>query len=329
MKKRIEKLFTSARRNLDNHSKLDLLFVHAASDYKSSKVNVGQMQLAQNLLRNDIKRLSDVEFRVFSQFGDDGIIAWLSSVLPLPNKTFIEFGVEDYKESNTRFLLVSKYWSGLVIDGSPDNIRTVKSEQISTFYDLQAECSFITTSNINNIIESARFHEDVGILSVDIDGNDYWVLEAITCIRPIILIVEYNALFGFEHPYTIPYNDSFVRGNELPFQCYGTSLKSVFDMASCRDYSFIGCNSAGNNAYFIRNDFMHYIPLPAIKPEEGYNFSSFSEVWDKNGVVLRGIQKVMSLKGVQLFNTSANKPEVFDADSVVESLLRAKKVVRI
>src|SRR5687768_12224968 len=91
-----------------------------SNDLKSPKVNLGQIQTALNNQKQSIKNLDEVEFQVFSQWGDDGIIQYLVNKLDIPNKTFIEFGVEDYKESNTRFLLISNNWSGYVIDGSAE-----------------------------------------------------------------------------------------------------------------------------------------------------------------------------------------------------------------
>ena len=80
---------------------------------------------------NQTMRIAEAEFRVFSQWGEDGIIQYLVHRVPIENKTFIEFGVEDYKESNTRFLLIHDNWSGLVMDGSSQNVEAIKSDSIS------------------------------------------------------------------------------------------------------------------------------------------------------------------------------------------------------
>ena len=77
--------------------------------------------LAGKLLANQVKALGagrelrDVEFRVFSQWGDVGIIQYLIHNVPIPNDTFVEFGVEDYREANTRFLLLNDNWRGLIM----------------------------------------------------------------------------------------------------------------------------------------------------------------------------------------------------------------------
>src|SRR5262245_54708544 len=84
-------------------------------DYKHTKVLIGTLLAQMNLNRHDIQSLTAVEFQVFSQFGDDGIIQYLVHRLGIQEHTFIEFGVQDYTESNTRFLLVKDKWSGLVM----------------------------------------------------------------------------------------------------------------------------------------------------------------------------------------------------------------------
>lgn len=328
MKRKAEKLFRAIKGNLTNHSKLDYLFYQAWNDYKNSKVNLGQLQRDHNSQKKKIRSFREVEFQVFSQFGDDGIIQWLVQFLPLPYKTFVEFGVENYRESNTRFLLVSDYWSGLVIDGSNENIDSIKTEQIHTFFDLQPVCSFIDKDNINDTIASARFHEDVGLLSVDIDGNDYWVWKAINSIKPIIVITEYNSLFGYHHPYTIEYKPDFVRGQGSPFNFYGTSLRSAYNLGREKGYEFVGCNSAGNNAYFIRKDFMQYLPLEPLTPEEGFVYASFSEATNKNGEPARGIDKIRSIDGLEAVNTDTGEKIKINAEEIAQLLIKSNKLNR-
>jgi len=313
---------------LTAYRKVDFIYGREYNDYKSAKVNLGQLQLEFNNKKDRVHKLSEVEFQVFSQFGDDGIIQYLINKIPIKNKTFIEFGVENYREANTRFLLINNYWSGLIIDGNNNNIDSIKKEQLYNFYDLQAECSFITQSNINDLISLAKFENEIGILSVDIDGNDYWVWSAINNIKPIIIICEYNSLFGFEHPYTIVYKDDFVRGVDYPFSFYGTSLRSAYDLAEMKGYSFIGCNSAGNNAYFIRKDYISYLPFPEVTPEQGYIFSSFTETWDKQGLSVRGADRIRNLKNLPVMNTASGVIEKVESEAIINSLMGVNKIRR-
>ena len=291
---------------------------------KSPKVNLGKIQATLNNQLNSVDDLWPLEFQVFSQFGDDGIIQYLVNKLPFTNTTFIEFGVENYKEANTRFLLINNAWSGMVIDGSEANVQQIRSSRIYSFYDLRAVHSFITPANINELLSSSGFDEEVGILSIDIDGNDYWVWQAITVIRPRMIICEYNSLFGFE-PITIPMDPGFVRGKGRPFSFYGTSLAAAISLAKQRGYFFIGCNRAGNNAYFLTEEFRNISPIAEKTLEAGYNFSQFSESWNSDRQPVRGAEKIRTLDGQKVINVLSGSEEIFDAGKIISALQKAGK----
>lgn len=295
------------------------------TNIKSPKINLGKIQATLNNVKANIENLSEVEFQVFSQFGDDGIIQYLIEKLPMINKTFIEFGVENYAEANTRFLLINNYWSGLVMDGDATNIEYIKKGQIYSFYDLRAIQCFITKDNINDVLKSSGFKKEIGILSIDIDGNDYWVWDAIKEFEPQIIICEYNSLFGFEDPITIPYKSEFVRGVASPLNFYGTSLNAACLLAKERGYFFIGCNSAGNNAYFINEKLRSFCPISEKSPEEGYNLAQFSEAWDVNGEPKRGIEKIKSIDGLEVVNVINHEIKKIDSNLIINSLLKANK----
>jgi hypothetical protein len=154
--------------------------------------------------------ITDYEFKIFSQRGEDGIIQYLIKHILIENKTFIEFGVEDYMESNTRFLMMHNNWSGLVIDGSAKNITSLKKQNWFWAYDLQAKWAFIDKDNINDLLKGFR---NIGLLSIDIDGNDYWIFKEIDFseLNPSIIVCEYNALFGQERTISVPYDKVFKR----------------------------------------------------------------------------------------------------------------------
>lgn len=234
--------------------------------------------------KNGYQSLADLEFKVFSQFGDDGIIQYLAHNLDLRNKTFIEFGVEDYFESNTRFLLQKDNWSGFVMDGSSENIAKLKNAQFYWKHDLNAQAAFVTKDNINHLLSAgiAEWEGGVDILHVDIDGNDYWVWKEIE-INPAIAIMEYNSNFGIERAITVPYDPGFYRTKAHFSNLYwGSSIKALYLLALKKGYVFIGCNSAGNNAYFIRKDKMND-RVRAVSLEAGYVRSKYRESRDEYG----------------------------------------------
>jgi hypothetical protein len=278
-----------------------------------------QKLMLGKVLANQVKKISgsqdlkDVEFRVFSQFGDDGIIQWLIHNIDIPNKTFIEFGVEDYGESNTRFLMMNDNWSGFVMDGSAENIAKLRSQYYYWRHDLNAKAVFITRENIISLIEEQNFSIDVGLLHIDLDGNDFYVWKAIQSIKPIIVIVEYNSLFGVERPISVIYDDAFVRTKaHYSTLFWGSSLLSLNNLAQEKGYSFIGCNSAGNNAYFVRDDKLNE-NVKAISLADGFVEKKYRESRDKSGrlTYLSRDEERRLLKGIKVFNTVLNSEELF------------------
>jgi hypothetical protein len=202
-----------------------------------------------------IRNLSDVEFRVSSQWGEDGIIEWLVAHVDVPNQRFVEFGVDNFREANCRFLLKNRGWKGLVLDGSAHNIAAIKSEPDHWRYDLAAKSAFITVDNINALIDEAGFGGPLGILSIDIDGNDYWIWKIITSVQPAIVICEYNAVLGDTRPIVVPYNSSFRRHQaHFSGQYFGASIAALTHLARDKGYTFVGTNTNGVNAFFVKDE---------------------------------------------------------------------------
>lgn len=227
--------------------------------------------------------LRDAEFRVFSQWGEDGIIQRLVQEVPIQRPVFVEFGVQDYAESNTRFLLMSRNWTGLILDGDPANIEAVRSAELYWRYNLKAECAFVTRENINQLIAAAGLQGDIGLLSVDIDGNDYWVWEAIEQVSPRIVVSEYNSRFGPERAVTVPYDPGFTRAHaHYSMIYYGASLRALELLGRRKGYALVGCNSAGNNAFFVREDCLP-AALPRLTATQAYVAGLFREARDAGG----------------------------------------------
>ncbi|MCS7232155.1 MAG: hypothetical protein RMJ67_08475 [Elusimicrobiota bacterium] len=248
------------------------------------QLSLGRIELRQ-ISNLEVNNLHDVEFKVFSNAGEDGIIQFLIQRIFIKNKIFIEFGVENYTESNTRFLLKNNNWSGLIIDGSIDNIEYIRRDSIYWQYNLKAEHAFITAENINSIIQKNGISGEIGLLSIDIDGNDFWVWKAIECIYPCIVICEYNSLFGPKAKVTIPYNPNFQRTKAHYSNLYfGASLAALEMLGKEKGYSLIGSNSIGSNGFFIRNDLLGYVrPLKPLTAEEAYVKSQFRQSRDRKG----------------------------------------------
>lgn len=240
---------------------------------------LGRIELRQT---QGARTLREAEFSVFSQWGEDGIIQFLLRHVPVDNKVFVEFGVQDYVESNTRFLAVNNRWSGLVIDGSATNVERIRKSDFFWRSDIRVLCAFITRDNINDLIRSAGISGDIGLLSVDIDGNDYWVWEAIDVIRPRIVVAEYNARFGAERAVTVPYDPAFTRAAAHPSMIYyGASLAALAALGQRKGYVLVGCNVAGNNAFFVHKDCQG--SLEALAPTAAFVASRFREARNAAG----------------------------------------------
>ena len=227
------------------------------NEIENIKFQNGSILYKQNLQKNS-KNIIDYEFKVFSQWGEDGIISFLINNLEIENKFFVEFGVEDYVESNTRFLLKKNNWSGLIIDSSIKNIDFIKKDQIYWRHDIKALCEYITKKNINKILMNNTYMRNIGLLSIDIDGNDYWIWNEITSINPSIVIIEYNSLLGKDKSLVVPYKEDFNRSKEHYSNIYyGASLSALTKLANIKNYALVGCNSAGNNAFFVKKKLLN------------------------------------------------------------------------
>lgn len=230
-------------------------FLEKRSRAEDVLFSTGLLHAKLNRAVDRVQDLSQVEWRSFSQWGEDGIIDWLVHQVEEIPQSFIEFGVENYREANTRMLLRARNWRGLVMDGSKDHIFDIRSQDILWKHDLQAVHAFIDAENINDWITSHGFSGPIGILSIDIDGNDYWVWKAIHCIDPVLVVCEYNAVFGNIHPITIPYDPLFIRQKAHHSRLYyGASIAALIALAKEKGYTFLGTNSNGSSGFFIRND---------------------------------------------------------------------------
>ncbi len=228
--------------------------------------------------QRNIGSIQDAEFRVYSQFGEDGILQYLLRSVPIERRYFIEFGVEDYSESNTRFLVVNDGWTGLILDGGSAHIDFVQSREWGWKSGIEARQAFITRKNVNEVIGQS-VTGDVGVLSVDIDGMDYWVLEALDVISPRVLVAEYNSVFGPHSRVSVPYAPDFSRKAAHPSGLYfGASIGALADLAREKGYLLVGSNSAGCNAFFVRRDVAG--GLEEVLPEDAWAKSRFRGVLD-------------------------------------------------
>ncbi len=193
--------------------------------------------------------LKKFERRVYSQNGEDGVLLRIFDTIGSTNRYYIEFGVgADGKQRNTRLLEEQHGWKGLLMDccASPAHPE-VKQEMIRA-------------DNINELFAKYDVPDEPDLLSIDIDGNDYWVWKELSSrYRPRVVIVEYNASFPPPLSKTITYDPNF-RWQRTDY--YGASLAALDHLGRSKGYSLVYCDECGVNAFFIRDDLCPYVSRP-------------------------------------------------------------------
>ena len=291
-------------------------FILKRPDFSEKRIFLeGLNNQARIRKKNQIYSLKDAEYSVFSQFGDDGIIDWIVQKIPSIEKKFIEIGVQDYWESNTRFLLKSENWSGVLIDSSKNDINKIKTQRIYWQHDLRAHQLMVNKDNINNFLTKnlKPNFKNVGLLSIDIDGVDYWILDKLNVIEPSLVICEYNSLFGNIHKMSVLYDENYERTNKHYSNLYfGASIKALISLMEKKGYNFLGTNSAGINAYFLKSDL----------------FSILDSKIEKKTIFQSKVRESLDKKGCLTFNDRIDRIKtiedlkVYDFDEKKEKQLK-------
>ncbi|MCF7996962.1 MAG: hypothetical protein K9L32_04140 [Chromatiaceae bacterium] len=190
----------------------------------------------------------------YSQNDEDGIIEEIFDRIGYTNKKFIEIGIGDGLENNTLALLIGG-WSGLWVDMNYRSINKIIATWRSLIDQkkLIAVASKVNIKNINKIIFDSGVFGEIDLLSIDIDGNEIYVLDAIQGVSPRCIVVEYNAKLGPKLEYCMPYSEEHMWDGSDDF---GSSLKYLEIFMASRNYSLVGCNITGANAFFVRSDLL-------------------------------------------------------------------------
>ncbi len=276
-------------------------------DRESGLMLLGQQMAWQVAALPPNSDFRKVGFKVFSQWDEDGIIQYLIHQVPIANRTFVEFGVENYEESNTRFLLLNNHWQGMVLDACPADIAYIRSDRIHWQYDLQVQQAWITRENIEGLVAQSGFGEDLGLLSIDVNGNDYWIWQALERVRPRIAIVEYNSVLGLD-PVAVPYRADFDRtAAHFSNLYYGSSLAALDHLARSKGYILLGSNIWGHNAFFVRSDVAG--ELRGLEPGEAYVASRFREARDEAGrlTYARGEDRFHQIEHLPVVNVATGE----------------------
>jgi len=239
----------------------------------SPVVKVALVDLMANLREKAVSGQSlppfcDCGFRIFSQFEEDGYLAYLAATLELTPKLFVDIGAADGVNSNCANLAINLGWHGLFIDGDCDAI-----ERGAQYYAAHADTnlfpplfrqSFVTAENVNGVIGAAGFTGQIGCLSIDVDGNDCWIWNALEVVQPAVVVIESHIELG-EKNLAVPYDSSFVYPGEHP-DYFGASAPAMVALGAKKGYRLVGANRYGFNLFFVRDE-IHPDRVPTVSVE--------------------------------------------------------------
>ena len=275
------------------------------------KINIGLNNLIQNRKSYSyVKDVRECEVKIFSQNGEDGIIDYLINQLKINDPNFIEIGVGDYEEANSRFLYEKYHRNGLIIDCESNLKKKVLSNINSWKGNINIVEEFVTSENIQNILKkNANF--EVDIFSLDVDGIDYWLVEKISNNFSKIFISEYNAVFGDKFDISVPNISNFNRSNyHYSTLCYGMSLRALIRIMKLKGYYFVGTNSLRNNAFFVNNEYSKEKFFPNLDVDSNkiihHTNSVIRESRNKNGELnyLPVTQRLNEIKDCEIIDFS-------------------------
>lgn len=217
---------------------------------------------------NKVPVLRTTGFKLFSQFEEDGLLLTVFSLIGFTNRSFIEFGSDDGINSNAANLYYHHDFRGLFMDGNTKALDRGKyffkrhpNKQIGPPVFKEA---MINAENINQLIQDAGFEGEIGLLSIDIDGNDYWVWKAIDVVNPQVVIIETHNEFGM-NDIIVPYDPDYFYPGKHP-DYHGASPVAMTKLANHKGYRLVGANELGFNFIYVRNDLVQ-AELPEVSIE--------------------------------------------------------------
>lgn len=210
--------------------------------------------------------LTGWERSVFSQFGEDGVIAELVRRVGAPNRYFVDFGAETGLEGNC-VLLAYAGWNGLFIEADAEKARSLHW-RYSSYRMVRTVTATVSPDNVEELFRGEGVPVEPDVLSIDVDGVDWWIWRAITSFRPRIVVIEYNGHLTTDRALTIPVE---YREPWDGTAYYGASLTAYERLALMKGYRLAHTELNGNNAFFVREDLCDAIPDDDVVPRRMTN----------------------------------------------------------
>lgn len=265
----------------------DSLALHRAIN-QQMQIALGMQYRAAAEQRKPIP-FAEIGFNLYSETDEDGILLYIFAVIGTRGRVLVDIGAAGVRGSNTANLLTNHGFTGLLIDGNEaamPAMREFYASQTGTRYSVPScIAAMVTRDNIDSVITSHGISGDIDLLCIDIDGNDYWIWDAIHSITPSVVLIEYQDILGPDRSWTIPYQPHFDfsahPANREHRNYVGASLRAMTKLAGSKGYRLVGTNRGGWNAFFVR-DGVGEAMLPTVSVE-----SCFGSAWNRYGMEKR------------------------------------------
>ncbi len=279
MRQRVSGLVKSASRALQG----DALLLQSAIN-KELQILLS-MQYRAAAANGERKPFSEIGFNVYSETDEDGILLYIFSIIGMRTRTLVDIGAAGVQGSNTANLLTNHGYTGLLIDGNSEGVEVLRRHYGSHTYTKYAPpvCvdSMVTRDNINALISGSGFGGEIDLLCIDIDGNDYWIWDAVDAVDPAVVLIEYQDILGPDRAWTIPYRPDFdfstYEVNREHRNYVGAGLRAMAKLADRKGYRLVGTNRGGWNAFFVKRGRGDEV-LPEVSVE-----SCFVSRWNQFG----------------------------------------------
>jgi len=227
-----------------------IIFHHLISDIKKKKI----LRWIDYINSVPLNKLSDSSFNIFTYHGEDGILLYILKHMKNVPTIFADIGSGDCIKSNCSMLAYHFGWQGVFIDKNKNQLEIGKSfykRKIKKGLNIKFVNAEVTSENIADIMKINFMDSEIGLLSIDIDGNDYWIWKAIDKIRPRIVVIEAKVEFGYRD---IIVPDSYQNHFSYNKRYNGASVKALKKLGEKKGYKLIGANKQGYNLFFVRKE---------------------------------------------------------------------------
>tara|TARA_B100001250_G_scaffold393871_1_gene397093 strand:- start:363 stop:1295 length:933 start_codon:yes stop_codon:yes gene_type:complete len=256
---------------------------------------------------NKIRNINNLDFKVFSQNGEDGIIDYLLFQLKIKKPKYVEIGVGDYTESNTRYLFETMSPKGIIFDCIENFKERVKENVKMWKGDLKIIKQSVNSDNILNLLKKNNFINNIDLFSLDVDGIDYWIINSMPKNFSKIVILEYNPIFGPKLKVTVPNKKNFDRSKyHYSNLCFGASINALIYLMNKKNFVFVGSNLTNCNAFFVSKKYIKNIRLK-LPNTNNLNFFTISNIRESRSkqnklTYLSGLKKINKIRNCELID---------------------------